>query len=307
MKSDRSRPSGGLAPLLALSAGAVWSFGTVLARVADRSDAFQYLMWRSIGIIVVVEAWALLTGRPQSTLRAFTSGRRMLAANLALLLASIGFIYAVKTTTPANAAFLGSTAPLFGVIVARLFLGERIMLRTYSAIGLASVGLVIMVAGDLQVGNLGDDIVGDLAALASAAGFAVYAAIVRSAPHRDWSPVLPGYGVLMILICGTVIVADGNTFTPPASDIGLAVLHGAVFIVGGTLIFNFASRSIPASQMTVFAQTEMVLVPVWAFLLLSERPTATTLIGGTLIVVAVVGMALLDARQQPPAAVLTAV
>ena len=58
----------------ALSAGAIWSFGTVLARVADGSDVFQYLIWRSLGIIAVVELWALCTGRPQSTLRAFTSG-----------------------------------------------------------------------------------------------------------------------------------------------------------------------------------------------------------------------------------------
>ena len=131
-----------LAPLMALSAGAIWSFGTVLARVADQSDAFQYLIWRSLGIIAIVEAWALVTGRPQSTLRAFTSGRRMLAANVALLLASIGFVYAVKTTSAANAAFLGSTTPLFGVVVARVFLGERILVRTYLAIAIAFVGLV---------------------------------------------------------------------------------------------------------------------------------------------------------------------
>ncbi len=296
-----------LAPLMALSAGAIWSFGTVLARVADQSDAFQYLIWRSVGIIAIVELWALCTGRPQSTLRAFTSGRRMLAANVALLLASIGFVYAVKTTSAANAAFLGSTTPLFGVIVARLFLGEKILVRTYLAIAIAFVGLVIMVAGDLQVGDFADNIVGDVAALASAAGFAFYAAIVRSAPERDWSPVLPGYGVLMIVICATVTIADSNTLVPPAPDIGLALVHGAVFIVGGTLIFNIASRSIPAAAMTVFAQTEMVLVPVWAFLLLSERPTSSTLVGGTIIVIAVVGMAVLDARQSPPTEVLTAV
>jgi len=59
--------------------------------------------------------------------------------------------------------------------------------------------------------------------------------------------------------------------------------------------------------MTVFAQTEMVLVPIWAFLLLSERPTVSTLIGGCLIVIAVVGMALLDVRDQARAEVLTAV
>ena len=66
----------------------------------------------------------------------------MIAANVALLLASIGFVYAVKTTSAANAAFLGSTTPLFGVIVARLFLGEQILVRTYLAIAIAFVGLV---------------------------------------------------------------------------------------------------------------------------------------------------------------------
>ena len=305
MKTDRATRAGALAPLLALSAGAVWSFGTVLARAADGSDAFQYLIWRSIGIIVVVEAWALFTGRPQSTIRAFTSGRRMLAANMALLLASIGFIYAVKTTSPATAAFLGSTAPLFGVVVARVFLGERIHWRTYLAIAVALLGLVIMFTGD--VNSSGNNLLGNIAALSSAAGFAFYAAIVRSAPERDWTPVLPGYGAIMIVICSVVTLADGGAFVPPAPDVALAVLHGAVFIVGGTLIFNTASRSIPAAQMTVFAQTEMVLVPIWAFLLLSERPTVSALIGGALIVIAVVGMALLDVRDQARTEVLTAV
>ena len=104
-----------------------------------------------------------------------------------------------------------------------------------------------MVAGDLRSSSAPTDIVGDVAALASAAGFAFYAAIVRSAPERDWSPVLPGYGVLMIVICSIVTFADGDTFVPPAPDIALALVHGAVFIVGGTLIFNSASRSIPAA------------------------------------------------------------
>jgi DME family drug/metabolite transporter len=295
-----------LAPLMALTAGVLWSFGTVLARVADRSDAFQYLTWRSLGIIVIVEAWALLAGKPQSTLRAFTSGRRMMAANVALLLASIGFVYAVKTTSAANAAFLGSMAPLFGVVVARVFLGERIPIRTYVAIAVAFAGLIVMVVGDPQAGDFADNVVGNLAALLSAAGFAFYAAIVRSAPERDWSPVLPGYGVMMIAICATVTLADGKSVVPPVSDISLALVHGAVFIVGGTLIFNVASRHVPAAAMTLFAQTELVLLPIWAYLLLSETPTASTLLGGSIIVVAVVSMAVLDTRQHAPTEVLTA-
>jgi DME family drug/metabolite transporter len=306
VKTDHTARVVTLAPIMALTAGALWSFGTVLARVADRSDAFQYLTWRSLGIIVVVEAWALIAGKPQSTLRAFTSGRRMMAANVALLLASIGFVYAVKTTSAANAAFLGSMAPLFGVVVARVFLGERIPIRTYVAIAVAFAGLIVMVVGDLQAGDFADNVVGNLAALLSAAGFAFYAAIVRSAPERDWSPVLPGYGVMMIAICATVTLADGKSVVPPVSDISLALVHGAVFIVGGTLIFNVASRHVPAAAMTLFAQTELVLLPIWAYLLLSETPTASTLLGGSIIVVAVVSMAVLDTRQHAPTEVLTA-
>jgi DME family drug/metabolite transporter len=285
-------PPATVGSLFALSAGAIWSFGAIIARVADRSDAFQYLIWRSVGIVVVIELLAVVRGRSPRIVEAFTSGRRMMAANVMLLLASLGFVYAVKTTSAANAAFLGSTTPLFGVIVARLFLGERINRRTGGAIALAFSGLMIMVVGDLQVGN----IVGDLAALSAAVGFASYTAVVRSAPHRDWAPVLPGYALMMIVICGVVTLANGKTLAPPAYDVSLALLHGGLFIVGGTLLYNSASKSVPAAAMTVFAQTEMVLVPVWAFLVLAEVPETATLIGGTIIMIAVVGKAVLDAR-----------
>ena len=278
---------------MALSAGAVWSFGAITARLAGGSDTFQYLAWRSLGIIAVIEIWHLLKRRPSQTIVAYTSGRRMLLANLSLLVASIGFVYAVKTTSAANAAFLGATTPLFGVASARAFLGERLNWRTITAIGVAFVGLAIMLAGDLEAGGL----IGDLAAVSAAIGFALYTTIVKSAPDRDWSPVLPGYGVVMVAICIAVTLAKGNTLVPPALDIGLALVHGGLFVVAGTLLYNGASRTVPAATMTVFAQTEMVLVPVWGFLVLAERPSPGTLFGGTIILVAVLGKALLDVRH----------
>lgn len=282
-----------LGSAMALGAGAVWSFGAITARLADRSDAFQYLVWRSIGIIIVFEAWRMYRRHRSPTVVAFTSGRRMHLANVSLLIASLGFVYAVKTTSAANAAFLGSTGPLFGVASARLFLDERLTRRTIGAIALAFVGLAVMLAGDFQAGGL----VGDLAALSSAIGFAAYTTLVRSAPHRDWSPVMPGYAVLMIAICWTVTQFNQRPVYPGGRDVALALLHGGLFIVAGTLLYNGASRSVPAAAMTVFAQTEMVLVPVWAFIVLAERPETQTLVGGAIILTAVVGKAWLDARQ----------
>lgn len=276
---------------MALGAGLLWSFGAVTARLADGADTFQYLLWRSIGIIVIVEAWQLLRGRRLLLGTAYTSGTRMLLAHTCLLVASLGFVYAVKTTSAATAAFLGSTTPLFGVLASRVFLGERITWRTCVAIGVAFVGLFIMIDGELDAGNG----IGNLCAIVAAIGFAAYTTVVRSDPTRDWSPVMPGYAVVMIVVCAATVLSGDAGLAPGASDIAWALVHGGVFIVAGTTLYNGASKTVPAGAMTVFAQSEMVLVPVWAFLVLAERPSTSTMIGGAIIAAAVLGKAVVDA------------
>lgn len=284
-----------LASLTALGSGLVWSFGAVTARLADGSDAFQYLIWRSLAIIVVIEAIARLRRRRAVTPQAFRSGGMMLLACVCLLVASLAFVHAVKTTTPANAAFLASVTPLVAVVLVKLTLGEPLTRVTMAAIAMAFVGLCVTVAGDLGAGNLA----GNISALMSSVGFAGYAVCLRTEPLRDWSPVMPGYAVMMILLCGVITIAAGEPPAPPASDIGYALLHGGVFIVVGTLLFNIASRQVPAVAMAVFAQTEMLFVPIWAFVVLSDRPTTASFIGGAIIFTAVFGKAVLDARARP--------
>jgi drug/metabolite transporter (DMT)-like permease len=270
----------------------VWSLGGITAKVADGADPFQYLVWRSVAVIVVVEVLSFLQRKPAPTLTAYRSGRTMIIANVMLFIASFGFVYAVKTTSPANAAFLGSTVPIFGALLAWVILRERLNWVTIVAIVVAFIGLLVTVVGDLGSGTM----VGNLAALSSAVGFAGYTVCVRSDRDRDWSPVLPGYAVMMIVVCGTVTLAKGNPLVPPTGDLLLALLHGGVIIVLGTYMFNHASKQVPAAVMTLFAQTEMVLVPVWSITLLGERPKTMVLLGGCIIFVAILGKAVYDAR-----------
>ena len=291
-----------VASLIALGSGVVWSFGAIIARLADHSDAFQYLIWRSAAIVVVVEAIARARRRPMVTPLAFRSGGMMLLACGGLLLASIAFVYAVKTTTPANAAFLGSVTPLVAVLLARVTLGERLTRTTIAAVALAFVGLCITVAGDLEAGSL----TGNAAALLSTVGFAGYAVCLRTDPRRDWSPVMPGYALMMIVLCGAITAFTGEAFVPPAGDVAYAMVHGGVIIVLGTFMFNVASRHIPAVAMAVFAQSEMLFVPVWAFIVLAERPSLPSIAGGAIIATAIVGKAVLDARARAGAAPLPA-
>ena len=101
---------------------------------------------------------------------------------------------------------------------------------------------------------------------------------------------------MMIVLCGVVCAMTGRTVLPPGPDIGWALVHGGILIVVGTLLFNAASRDVPAVAMTVLAQTETVFVPLWIFLRFDEKPKAATLVGGAVILAAVLGKTVLDAR-----------
>lgn len=279
------------ASLMAIGSGVVWSFGAILKRLSEDIDAFQYLIWRSVGIIVVIEIIALLQRNPLPTIRAWRSGRWMMLANFGLFVASLAFVYAVDTTTAANAAFLGSLTPLVAVVFTR-FLGERLSRSTIVAIAVGLVGLLLTVFGDLESGNM----LGNMSALLASVGFAVYTISLRSNPDRDWSPVLPGYGLLMIIVCSVVTIANDRPLLPAAPDLFRALLHGAVFIVVGTLMFNAATKVVPAVPMTVFAQAEMVFVPIWGVLILHEAPAPLAVLGGAIIFAAVIGKAVYDTR-----------
>lgn len=287
MARGRRLPVG--ASLLAIGAGVIWSVGAVLKRLADESDAFQYLIWRSVGIIVVVEVISALRRDPFPTVRAWRGGKAMIGANIGLFLASLAFVYAVDTTTPANAAFLSSLTPLVAVVFARV-LGERLSRSTIVALAAGIVGLTITVVSDLEAGSM----IGNVAAFCSSIGFALYTVSLRTGPDRDWSPVLPGYGALMIVVCGIVTLAHGKPLVPPLLDTAYALFHGAVIIVIGTFMFNAGSRHVPAVPMTVFAQTEMVFVPLLSFVILGLTPKPLTVVGGVIIFCAVVGKAVYD-------------
>jgi drug/metabolite transporter, DME family len=278
--------------LMAIGAGFVWSLGVITAKKSPNADAWQYLIWRSIGVILAVEIMSLVRGKGLVTPKAYNSGRSMLVGCFCLWLASVAFVYALKTTTAANAAFLSSISPLIAVIFARIFLGERLNRVTIGAIGVALCGLASTVTSDLSAGNM----LGNIGALLSAVGFAGYTVCVRTDRNRDWSPVLPGYAFFMILICSAVTIVNGRPLFPSAHDVVLAFIHGAVFIVIGTTLFNLGSRTVTAVALSIFALSEFVFAPIWGYLFANETPKALTLVGGAIVLVAVVAKAILDAR-----------
>ena len=285
--------------LLALLAGTMWSFGGITVRYAPDSDPWQYLIWRSIGLFVAVEAWNLIQGRGTLISRFLTGGWLGFWASVCLSFAAIFFVYALKATSIAYAIFLASVTPLISMVLARIILGEKLTWASILAIMLGLAGLAVMVSGAGSEVDRPPTLKGNIGALGSSLAFALYSICVRLAPGRDFSPSLSGLALLTFVICVVVTLAQGKTLVPPRQDILMAMLHGAVFIGVGIACFNAAASQVPAVGLTVLAQTETLLSPVWALLILAEFPSRYTLAGGFLILTGVLISAMAGPRTAP--------
>jgi drug/metabolite transporter, DME family len=176
--------------------------------------------------------------------------------------------------------------------LAWMLLRERPTRVTWVTLVMAMAGLAMVVWGPDAGARVGDGVAattrGNLAALCCSFGFALYMICVRTDTKADWAPSMPGYCSLMIPICATVTLVKGNTLLPGLSDLLLALLHGSVFIVIGTLLFNLGSKRVSTTALSVFTQIEFVAVPLLILAIFGESPSLAALLGGVVILAAVV-------------------
>jgi drug/metabolite transporter, DME family len=279
---------------LALAAGTLFSFGSLTVRLSPALDAVQYLLWRCIGLLPLMVIVALLQGKsPIAQIKA--GGWLGFAGAVCMTLMAGLFIFAMKTTTIANALLFSSASPLFAAILARLILKERIMLLTWLGIAVGIVGLLIMSWGEIGAGNM----IGNIAAFSVSLAYGLYSIIARVGRDRDMSGVMIGWSGLTILTCGALMLATGSSFATPMNQNAAALVHGIVLIGGGMFLLNRAARFVGAGRLLLLAQTETILGPVWVLLVFAEVPRLSTIIGGAVLLAGVVLSAF--ARSETPA------
>ncbi len=275
-----------------LLAGLSWSFTGAVLRLAPHLDSWQILFFRGLGVAV---AFAVLAGParlgyfPHDLVRLGGKGMIVLVA---LALSSIGFIVGLKLTTVANTLFLASCSPLLSAVFGYVFLRERLNLGQIAAVALGLLGLVLIICGGFEAGS----VIGNLAAFCAALGFAVTSVIMRQAPNTDFAPSMIGYGLVSAAIAAAMAVAEGATLLPPADEAAAAFVGGFLVMGLGFTLFLRGAPLVPAVGQTVLAQTETVFGPIWVWLAFGEEPSRSTLVGGAVILVAVIAMAFASSR-----------
>jgi drug/metabolite transporter (DMT)-like permease len=259
-------------------AAIVWSTAGVLQRGLTASTATQVAGRAAFAAIALLACLAVME-RGGLLRSARAAGGAGIAFAFAIAGASACFIAALNHTSVAHVLFIQAIAPVLAAIMARVVLGEAVSGRTTAAMAVALGGVGLMVGGPGE-----GDLAGDVLALGMAFCFAV--AIVVSRHRRDVS-MAPATFLSQIILLAAFL-----PFAHPAQalddDLLALALLGAGQIGLGLLLLTVGARLIPAAQVALISLLEVVLGPIWVWFAYGEVPATATLIGGAVVVGAVV-------------------
>ncbi len=263
----------------------LWSSGGLFIKWTSLSG-FELSFGRSLLAAITV---AIFTRHEGFGLNKVTALASVLYAALLML-----FVLATKQTTAANAIFLQYTAPVYLLILEPWLYKEKFRSRDLFVVIACVLGMSLFFVGKLRP----QDVTGNLLALGSGLCFACYFLLLRHSKSRSVnraSSVI--YGNLLVVLVAApagIRALQGINTHDALSGVYLGVVpYGIAY----TLFTAAMARGVRSLDAGIVGYIEPVLNPVWVFLVLGERPSSWALLGGGIIVIAVVCHMLLDIRR----------
>jgi drug/metabolite transporter (DMT)-like permease len=279
---DPAKPERFKAVLYLLATALLWSFGGVLIKWVDLNPI-------AIAGLRSAIAFPVLFFLFRSAAR-LTWTKDQISGAVCYTATVILFVAATKLTTAANAILLQYTAPVYIALVSTYFLNERIRWYDWTAIALALAGMVLFFLDKLSAGSF----TGNLLAIASGVSFAALIIFMRK--QKDASPL--GSVLLGNLLTAVVALPFMFAKAPSLTSWTGLVLLG-VFQLGLSYVFYAAAiKRVTAIEGILIPIIEPVLNPVWVFLFLGEIPGHWALVGGVIIIGAVLARSLVVVRQE---------
>jgi drug/metabolite transporter (DMT)-like permease len=269
-------------------AALAWSTAGLLQRALS-IDTTTQLAGRALFAFLALLGFVALFNR-RGTVEAFrTMGRAGLAVAGAMAVASASFIVALNHANVANVLFMQAVAPVLAALIAWIALRESVSRRTALAMGIALLGVTLMVGG---AGSGG--VVGVGASFVMTLAFAVAIVITR---HRRDVSMAPAICLSQLLVfVAFAPLADMASVT--GRDLGLLVLLGVGQMGLGLAFLTVGARLIPAAEAALITLLEVVLGPLWVWIAYGEEAGAATLVGGAVVVGSVILQTAAPARPE---------
>ena len=266
--------------ILCLLGGFFLSWGGLIIRSFETQDMWQILLIRSFFFVITLAIFLVLTYRKNTTEIIKTSGFPAIIAGLFLSLSFVAYIAAMSMTTVANVVFIISTQTIFLAIFGYLFLKEKISLKGFIAIFLALIGMIIMVGNSINQGTL----LGNIISFAIPINFTILVMIIRKYPELDMIPAIFYSGIFS----GIYGLFLSSSLTFSMNDILMGFLLGVPQLAFGFICVTIGTKTTQAVTVGLLMLLETIFAPIWVWIFLNEVPPLSVLIGGLIIISAVV-------------------
>lgn len=273
--------------ILVSASAAVFGLTGVLTK-SIHADPLTITCWRGFVGSILITLYVLWRRRRSGGRESLRLGWRGWLLAVEGALASIAFISAFKFTFVANVAVIYATAPFVTALLAWALVRERFRLQTMLAAAVSLCGVGIMVWSGFGTGHL----LGDGLALLMTIGSALYMIMIRA--FRDTPVVWAGAVASLLLFVFGWFVTDPLAIN--GRDAILLVVFGTSFALASVL-WTEGSRLIPAPESALLGAAEIPAAVLFAWFFLAEIPPAASLLGGVVVLAAVLTHGLNDWRS----------
>ena len=274
--------------LIVLIAGIFWSFGPLVVRHIDNAQLipWQYLFFRGSVIFLVLNIYLFLAEGQKFIGNYSRIGLSGLIGGVSLGIANISFILSITTTTAAVTMMMLATQPFVAAILAYIFLKEKISKTTFVAITVAAAGIIFMSLDSKGEGTL----FGLINGLLSSLGFAGFTVSLRWRKNTPKFTTVAIAGIFCSAVAILVLLFNDSSILISLKNSSLSALHGFL-VCTGLILFSMKSKYLPATDLTLLSLTEVLGGIFWVWLPwfgINEVPSVNTLIGGAIIISAII-------------------
>ena len=267
-------------PFLVFLGACTLSFGGLIVKSFEGANLWQILFWRSVFFSIVVLFFLFLNYKKNFFHSIYKIGLPGFLGGIVLSCGYAGYVFAMYNTTVANANFIIQTQTIFLAIFGYIFLKEKISILTIISIILAFSGIFLMLGGSLTSGQM----VGNIAAFIMPISFAVLILTVRKYPNVDMIPLqlIAGIGAIILgyLFSSQIMISS--------YDIFLGFIAGFFQVGLGFIFITIGAKTTPSALVGIIMLIEAILGPLWAWLFINETPPLVVLVGGSIVLSAVV-------------------
>tara|TARA_X000001036_G_scaffold430313_1_gene462784 strand:+ start:1637 stop:2503 length:867 start_codon:yes stop_codon:yes gene_type:complete len=266
--------------LLLLFGGFCLSWGGLIVRSFETSNAWEILLLRSFFFFLGVSTFLILIYKKNSLITIKKAGLVGILGGFVMSFSFIAFVFAMMNTSVANVVFIISTQTMFLALFGYLYLKEKVSLIGLLSIILAMTGITVMINDSISGGTL----FGNLVALTIPISFSILVMIVRKNSNLDLVPAIWYASIFSVLY--SLIMIDTFSFTN--NDILMGFLLGVPQLTFGFICITIGSRTTKSVTIGLLMLTETIFAPLWVWLFLNEIPPLSVFIGGSIIIFAII-------------------